>query len=46
MDSEDELLCALAAMIIQRKNPPKRREITGYGFSRLTEKERNMAYHI
>ena len=46
MDSEDELLCVVAAVIIQRKTLRKRKEKTEYGFSRFTEKERNMAYHI
>ena len=47
MDSEDELLCVLAAVIIQRKKTTKKeRKHRVNGFSRFTEKERNMVYHI
>ena len=48
MDSEDELLCALTTVIIKRRKTTKKekRENTGYGFSRFTEKDKNMEYHI
>ena len=43
MDSEDKLLCVLAAVKIQgkkrKKKLRKRGENAGYGFSRFTEKE-------
>ena len=47
MDSEDELLCVLGAVMIRRKKDYEKEEKTqGMGFSRFTEKESNMVYHI
>ena len=46
MDSEDELLCVLATVIIQRKKLQNRIEHSEYEFSRFTEKGRNMVYDI
>lgn len=46
MNSEDELLCALAAVIIQRKKPRKRRENTGYEFSRFTKKKETWRFYL
>ena len=46
MNSEAELLCALAAVIIQRKKLRKRRENTRYGFSRFTKKEETWRFYL
>ena len=46
MDSEDESLRVLAAVIIRMKKSTKKKRKHRLGFSRFTEKERNMVYHI